>query len=170
MDPSPQLTGQINKLLLRRCKAVFHNCYMTCKWQTLPKKSSALRFCSAIRPTVYSMGFLICRLCVQISHTCEKCNKWRALGSEVLFIQKRVGSENSPHCCVCMPKLHLVKKVVSCNRRVLSSRQIFMLSVKKLNQWSQQDGALSSRTMISNKIPLAFRKCNLSCKQTWNLY
>lgn len=112
---------------------------MTCKWQTLPKKSSALRFCSAIRPTVYSMGFLICRLCVQISHTCEKCDKWRALGSEVLFIQKRVGSENSPHCCVCMPKLHLVKKVVSCNRRVLSSRQIFMLSRNSISGPSKME-------------------------------
>lgn len=145
---------------------------MNCKWQTLPKKSSALRFRSATHPTVYSTEFLmICHLCVQISHTCEKRDKWRALGSEVLFIQKRVGSENSPHCCVCMPKLNLVKKVISCNRKVLSSCQIFMLSLSRSSiSGPRKMGLYPPGLCSATKVPLAFRKCNLSCKQTWNLY
>lgn len=54
-----------------------------------------------------------------------------------------------------MPKrpYYLVKKVISCNRSVHSSRlrisDFYAKLVKRLNQRSQQDGFLSSRAMLS---------------------
>lgn len=132
-----------------------------------------------MHPAARSAGFLlIYRIYVQISHTSEKHDKWRTLGSEIVFILKRVNSENTLHFSACMPKrpYYLVKKVISCNRSVHSSRlrisDFYAKLVKRLNQRSQQDGFLSSRAMLSQPYIVStvfFRKASkASCKKTWS--
>lgn len=119
----------------------------------LSTKSSGLQ--CILQHALQDFYWFIYRIYVQISHTSEKHDKRRTLGSEIVFILKRVNSENTLHFSACMPKrpYYLVKKVISCNRSVHSSRlrisDFYAKLVKRLNQRSQQDGFLSSRAMLS---------------------
>lgn len=108
--------------------------------------------------------------------TFVQCDKWRALGSEILCLQT-TSAANTFHTVLprCLKGLlYLVKKVIPYDRQVtlhIFTGQIFMLRLPK----RLKSVVLAGRIFIiwdhaqQPKVSLAFRKIsNMSCKQTWS--
>lgn len=94
--------------------------------------------------------------------TLVQCDKWRALGSEILFINSSLQwILSTPILPGCLKRTTLLsKKVIPCNKRVHPSQMRFLCWDYEEAEYkrSQQDGYLSSEATLSNQIITGFQE------------